>query len=153
MTSYSLKDKRRLKATLKLDSLPDDEFMALAERAKSAARHPRARPRRARATTPDALEVSVAEATVGQLLARAKEAKGESNSQIATRLGVSRQRVAEMLGSHNLKVGTVVATAAALGYETRISLHPVDNSGPDLEAVLPSGASIESAARSSNRSR
>jgi hypothetical protein len=41
MNSYSLKDKRRVKAKLKLDSLPDDEFMAPSERAKPAARTPR----------------------------------------------------------------------------------------------------------------
>ena len=70
MTSYSLKHNRRLKTTLKLHALTDDEFMELAGQVKAAARNQRARPKRVRANTPDALEATVAEATVGRLLAR-----------------------------------------------------------------------------------
>jgi hypothetical protein len=138
--TYSLDDKKRVQAELNLDSLPDDEFMELATRVTAAAVSPRGRPQRAHPLSPDALESRVAEATVGRLLTRAKEAKHCSNADIAARLGVTKQRVAEILGSSNLKFGTFVEAAAVIGYETRVSLHPVDNASADLEAVLPSAA-------------
>lgn len=135
---YSIEDKRQLQRDLNLDSLPDDEFMQLVAEANSAAAAPRTAGPPARETTPEALEALVQEATAAELLARAKQASGRSYAELGAGLGVSRQRAAEILGSENLEVRTLVRAAAALGYELRVSLHPVDNSGPALSAVLPS---------------
>lgn len=66
-----------------------------------------------------------------------EEAAGRSLSDIGATLGVSRQRVSEILASENLELQTMVRVAAC-GYEMRLGLHPVDASGPDLTAVLPS---------------
>ena len=51
-------------------------------------------------------------------------------------LGVSRQRVKEIMESGNLKIETMVRVAAACGYELSISLHPVNPDRPVLGAVI-----------------
>lgn len=134
---YSLDEKQEMQRDLNLDSLPTDEFMDLVARANASAANLRPAGPSARAITSDELESAVLEATAAELLAKAKEASGRSFAEIGADLGVSRQRASEILGSDNLEVKTFVRAAAALGYELRVSLHPVDNSGPDLSAVLP----------------
>lgn len=134
---YSLKEKQQVRDDLNLDSLPDDEFMELVAAANAAAVTPRPAGSAAQATTPAELEATVQKGTAGELLARAKKTAGRSFADIATALGVSRQRVAEILESPNIELQTMVRVAAAMGYETRVSLHPVDESRPDLTAVLP----------------
>lgn len=138
--TYSPEERQQVQAELNLDSLPDDEFMELAAQVRAAGQAPRPASPRAAATTPDALEAAIQRATAGELLAEAKERAHRSLTEIGDVLGVSRQRVSEILDSRNLELQTVVRVAAAMGYETRLILHPVNGPGPDLAAVLPAGA-------------
>lgn len=140
VTTYTLEDRQRVQADLNLDTLPDDEFMELAAQVRAAAT-PRPAGDRVVATAPDELEGTIQRATAGELLAEAKARRPRSNAAIGATLGVSRQRVAEILESRNLELQTIVRVAASLGYETRLMLHPVDGVGPDLAAVLPAEAS------------
>lgn len=143
--TYSLEEWRQVQVDLNLDALPDDEFMEIAVQVRAAAQASRPAGPHAVATTPDALEVTVQKATAAEPLAAAKARKHRSLNDIGSALGVSRQRVSEILASENMELQTVVRVAAALEYETRLMLRPVDGSGPDLADVLPVAASASHA--------
>ena len=86
--------------------------------------------------TPDDIVSCVEIATAGALLALAEKAAGHSHSELGRALGVSRQRVKEIMESGNLEIETMVRVAAACGYELSISLHPVNPDRPVLGAVI-----------------
>lgn len=88
---------------------------------------------------------AVQRATAGAPLSKAKEQAGRSLAEIGKMTGMTKLRVAQILESENIEVGTMVRVAAAMGYQLVISLHPVSRkrSGlPDLQAVVPSAPSL-----------
>jgi hypothetical protein len=134
---HTRKDMDRVRRDLNLDSSPDDEFMRLLAEANTASVTPRPAGAEAVRGTPAELESLVQTATASELLRRAKAASERSYADVAAHLGVSRQRAAQIIQGDNLELETLVRTAAAMGYETRLSLHPVAKPGRDFTAVLP----------------
>jgi hypothetical protein len=138
------KTKQKVRKDLHLDSEPTDEFMNLAKANAFAGKERRA-PSRARATRPADLEGVIQRATAGALLSKAKEQAGRSLSEIGKKTGMTKQRVAQILESENLEVGTMARLAAAMGYELVIALHPVSRDLPDLpdlQAILPGAVTL-----------
>lgn len=136
---YTRKQKEQVKELLNLDKLPDEEFMRLLDAANAAAESPQPAGPTAKRMTPSELESITQAATASELLRRAKKASRRTFAQVGEQLGVSRQRAAEIVRSDNMELDTLVRTAAAMGYELRVVLHPVDHQGQDLTSVLPSG--------------
>lgn len=139
--SVTRKAKQKVRKDLHLDSEPTAEFMSLLSEANAFAGKKRRAPPRARATSPAELEAAVQRATAGALLSKAKEQAGRSLSEIGKKTGMTKQRVAQILESDNLEVGTMARVAAAMGYQLVIALHPVARDLPDLpdlQAALPS---------------
>lgn len=128
--------KLRVKQSLQLGTLPDDELMQLIAQANSAARSPRPSGIAEPGITLDEIVSCVEIATAGALLALAEQAAGYSHSDLGRALGVSRQRVKEIMESGNLKIETMVRVAAACGFELSISLRPANPDRPVLGAVI-----------------
>ena len=129
--------KLRVKESLQLGTLPDEELLQLMAQANTAAQSPRPSGIAAPGITPDEIASRVQIATAGALLTLAEKAAGHSHSDLGRALGVSRQRVKEIMESGNLKIETMVRVAAACGYELSINLRPVNPNRPVLGAVIP----------------
>ena len=68
-------------------------------------------------------QVLITPLQLGQILQASRKAKGLSQSALATRLGLSQQRVSELeLGAGNLSVEQLLAWCAVLGLELSIGL-------------------------------
>ncbi len=130
-------DKARVRRDLNLSALPSDEFMRLLAEANAASANPRPAGDAAKRAASTDLEKVVQAATAAELLRRAKTASKRSYATVAAHLGVTRQRAEQIIKSDNLELETLVRTAAAMGYETRLSLHPVAENGRDLTTILP----------------
>ena len=128
--------KLQVKESLQLGTLPDDELMKLIAQANTAAQSPRPSGIAAPGITPDDIVSCVEIATAGALLALAEKAAGHSHSDLGRALGVSRQRVKEIMESGNLEIETMARVAAACGYELSISLRPANPDRPVLGAVI-----------------
>lgn len=65
---------------------------------------------------------------VGEVLLRAREARGISRTNLARRLGNNSQGIAAYeSGISGMRVSTLQSIAEAMGYHMRIRLVPVDN--------------------------
>ncbi len=90
-------------------------------------------------TSPDELAVQVEEALVaasaGDLIGRARAARGLSMRELALQLGVSSARVSQVQhgGGGGVEVQTLVRYAHALGYELTLTLTPLEG-GPPIVA-------------------
>ena len=125
-TRHMTRSKEEIKAALKLDTLPDDEFMAVLAKVGDAdvVAGPK-RGRTVRAYEPEEIEKIVVEGAVGSLLAHARGESRRSLSAVGTDAGVSRARVQQIEQSDNIEVATLVRVAAACGYQVGISLKPL----------------------------
>lgn len=88
-------------------------------------------------TSPDELAVQVEEALVaasaGDLIGRARAARGLSMRELAAQLGVSSARVSQVQHGSGVEVQTLVRYAHALGYELTLTLTPLEG-GPPIVA-------------------
>ena len=88
-------------------------------------------------TFPDELAVQVEEALVaasaGDLIGRARAARGLSMRELAAQLGVSSARVSQVQHGSGVEVQTLVRYAQALGYELTLTLTPLEG-GPPIVA-------------------
>lgn len=89
--------KLQVKESLQLGTLPDDELMKLIAQANTAAQSPRPSGIATLGITPHEIVPCVEIATAGALLALAEKAAGHSHSDLGRALGVSRQRVKEIM--------------------------------------------------------
>ncbi len=78
----------------------------------------------------------VEQATIGELLERARKEKGETQTSVGKKLGVTRGRMSQRENAKSLPLRDVVLQADALGYDVRLVLEPRDG-GKSLEARLP----------------
>ena len=76
------------------------------------------------------------QATVGELLERARKEKEETQTSVGQKLGVTRGRMSQRENAKSLPLRDVVLQADALGYDVRLVLEPRDG-GKSLEARLP----------------
>src|SRR5262249_8989779 len=131
------KTKQQVREELKLDQLPDDEFMELLASVGEGpvAAGPGAQ-RLVREYTPQQIEDVVVNGTVGDLLARAREISGRSLRHVADGAGLSRGRIQQVEKSENVEVATLVRVADALGYAVQISLRPKEAGKQPLKAEL-----------------
>jgi hypothetical protein len=135
------KTKQQIREELKLDRLPDDEFMQLLEAVGEGpvVAGPGAE-RLAQEYTPEQIkaevEVAVVNGKVGNLLARARADSGLSLRLAGEEAGVTRGRIQQLENSENVEVATLVRVAAALGYSVRISLTPKQAGKQPLTAEL-----------------
>jgi transcriptional regulator with XRE-family HTH domain len=143
--TYTLAQRQEVQASQNLDELPDDEFMEMLEAANTLALAPRAELGQPVAMRLDDIRRRIVLASLSDLLSRAEQEANCSHADVARALGVSRQRIGELLGSVNVKVDTLVRFAAACGYETEIVLRPVQRGGPPLTARLPAKISTPNA--------
>ncbi len=134
---YTIADKQQVQDEQHLDELPDDEFMAMLAEANTLALTPRVETDSDEGTTPNAIRRMIDSASLGALLSRAEAAANCSHAEVGRLLGVTRQRVGEILDSDNMKVDTLVRFAAACGYDTEIVLRPIARAGDTLTALLP----------------
>lgn len=135
------KTKQQVRDELRLDELPDDEFMQLlAEAGEDPIVSGSQIPAGAKGYTPeritDELSAAVVTATVGELLARARAEAGLSLRDVGTEAGVSRARIQQLESSENIEVATLVRVADALGYGVRITLVPEHEGQHTLRADL-----------------
>ena len=88
-------------------------------------------------TSADELAVQVEEALVaasaGDLIGRARAARGLSMRELAAQLGVSSARVSQVQHGGGVEVQTLVRYAHALGYELTLTLTPLEG-GPPIVA-------------------
>ena len=88
-------------------------------------------------TSADELAVQVEEALVaasaGDLIGRARAARGLSMRELAAQLGVSSARVSQVQHGSGVEVQTLVRYAQALGYELTLTLTPLEG-GPPIVA-------------------
>ncbi|HEX2863568.1 MAG TPA: helix-turn-helix transcriptional regulator [Deinococcales bacterium] len=82
------------------------------------------------------VEEALAPVLAGQLLRRAREARGLSVREAARRLGRSPSRVTAIEHARALNVATLVEAARALGYAVDVRLVPLDATGDPLAARL-----------------
>lgn len=129
--------KEQLKADLKLDELPDDEFMALLNEVgdgETVALPPEAA--QGRTWVLEEIENAVIVGTVGRLLERARAASGQSLRAAGKSIRRTHSRVRQIEESENVEIATLVRLAHAYGYEVDITLRPVTASGDAISAVL-----------------
>ena len=85
-------------------------------------------------TSADELAVQVEEALVaasaGDLIGRARAARGLSMRELAAQLGVSSARVSQVQHGGGVEVQTLVRYAQALGYELTLTLTPLEGVPP-----------------------
>lgn len=126
------KAKVQVPKELNLDTLPDDELVALLGQLRQHGEEPiRAGTKAKRlvnAYTPQEIQAELLTAQinrhVGALLASARAESGLSLSAVGQEVGVSRSRINQLEKSENLEVSTLVRVAEALGYRVQISLEP-----------------------------
>ena len=138
MKTYTLEEKRRVQADLGSDQLPSDAFMAMLEEENAAeAAGQRLTSGYPKGGVAGDLEEAVHRATVNALLLRAMDDREMSKAGLARALGVSRQRVGEILASRNLELETVVRMADQIGCDVKLALVPRDAPEQVVEAFLP----------------
>jgi|GEM_PF-2369297 len=85
-------------------------------------------------TTPTELAVEIEEALVaasaGDLIGRARAARGLSMRELAAQLGVSSARVSQVQHGERVEVQTLVRYARAMGYELTLTLTPLEGGAP-----------------------
>lgn len=135
------KSKKDVRASLELDTPPDDAFMALLDAVgdSDVVAGPRRR-RTVRAYEPAEIERIVLEGAVGALLAHARGESRRSLSAVGTEAGVTRARVQQIEQSDNIEIATLVRVAAACGYQVGISLEPLHPGMRAFSTVLPGDA-------------
>lgn len=138
MKTYTIHQKQQVQADLGTDQLPSDEFMAMLEEESAAdAAGERLTSGYAHGGGAGELEKAVHRATVNALLRMAMSAAGLTNAAMGRGLGVSRQRVGEILATANLEIETVIRVADESGYDVKLSLVPRETGKDVFEAVLP----------------
>lgn len=137
----------QIKASLKLDTLPHQDFIAKYERlskldnAKGIAYQKKAS-KKAQAETFEVFqqrwERAVVVESVGDVLAKARTESNLSLSQTAKKTKLTRGRMAQLEHHNaNLEIQTIVRQAQALGYRVRLSLEPEDEAKAVITVVLP----------------
>lgn len=134
-----MKTKEQIRDALRLDQLPDDEFMQLLAEAGDdpVVRGPHVT---AEAYTPDQIvgefTSAIIATTVGSLLSQAREATELSLREVAKRAGVTHARIQQLESSENIETATLLRVAEAMGYHVRLTLVPEREGLKPLSADL-----------------
>lgn len=137
MSKTLKKTKAEVQDELQLDTQPSDEFMQLlAEVGDDDVVTGPALGERAWTYTPDEIEETVINGTVGALLAEARSESDRSLAEVGAKVGVTRARIQQIERSDNIEIATLVRFAAACGYVVGISLRPVGEGRRSLTALL-----------------
>lgn len=134
------KTKEQVRDELKLDRVPDDEFMQLLETVGEGPVVAGAGAEMAQEYTPEQIEqeveAAIVKGRVGNLLAQARADSGLSLRHVGEEAGVSRGRIQQLEQSENVELATLVRVAAALGYGVQISLTPKESGKRQLTTEL-----------------
>ena len=86
------------------------------------------------------------EATIGQLLEKARTARNVGKRELARRMNTNHSRVSQMEGAVNLELKSVLEAAGLLDYDVRIALVPREG-GRGIGAVLKTSEANRKVAR------
>jgi ribosome-binding protein aMBF1 (putative translation factor) len=138
-----------IKASLKLDQLPNKDFIAKYERLaaldnpegivyrKKESKKPKTQGESFNDFKARWQNALLAE-SVGDVLAKARTESGLSLTQAAKKTNLTRGRMAQLENDKaNLEIQTIVKQAQALGYKVRLSLEPEDGAKSMITVVLP----------------